>query len=296
MPRSGHRCTCSKLQVQVSSHCTTPLLAQPIGADPPPDVQPNLRTAPPSRPHRACHRAAYAPHAPLRCARVRAWPSGVRCRCAGCCRERVACSRAHAATAVRTGSSALSATDRRSSGGPEHSNWPEPSSSRGRRWTGSRAGSRKPAAQRGRGWTARESLRRNAAAGGRLEEACGATRPGMAGPSAHSLRAGRRLRRSLGSRKPAAQRGRGWSVSGSLRRNAAAGGRLEEACGATRLGVVASSAQSLPTGRRFRRSLRRTHDLTSRYRAREVVRGRSAPALCAKTPRIPQSRRVSDGP
>ena len=228
--------------------------------------------------------------------RARAWPSGVRCRCAGCCRERVACSRAHAATAVRTGSSALSATDRRSSGGPEHSNWPEPSSSRGRRWTGSRAGSRKPAAQRGRGWTARESLRRNAAAGGRLEEACGATRPGMAGPSARSLRAGRRLRRSLGSRKPAAQRGRGWSVSGSLRRNAAAGGRLEEACGATRLGVVASSAQSLPTGRRFRRSLRRTHDLTSRYRAREVVRGRSAPALCAKTPRIPQSRRVSDGP
>ena len=212
MPRSGHMHMQQVTGTGDSSHCTTPLLAQPIGADPPPDVQPNLRTAPPSRPHRACHRAAYAPHAPLRCARVRA-------------RGRAACAVVAPAAAASAWREAARTPQRRCAPARAHCRrqiedpaaGPSTATGRSRPALVDVVG---PGAEPARG-----SLRRNAAGDGRLEKACGATRP-----------------REDGSRKPAAQRGRGWparartaceqgvvsegaSARESLRRNAAGDGR-----------------------------------------------------------------------
>ena len=87
----------------------------------------------------------------------------------------------------------------------------------------------------------------------------------------------------LVARKPAAQTQR--AVVGQ-RKPAAQRMRAVEGAGVQRI---------LGIGR-YRESLRRTHDLASADRAREVVRGRFAPALCAMDPRVPQSRRVVGGP
>ena len=240
MPRSGHMHMQQVTGTGDSSHCTTPLLAQPIGADPPPDVQPNLRTAPPSRPHRACHRAAYAPPPPLMLPRAR-----VAERRALSLRRLLPRARGVKPRARRNGGAHRlerivgdrSKIQRRARAqqlaGAVQLSWTSLDREQSRLEEACGAtrqgmdGSRKPAAQRGRGRTAGGSLRRNAAGDGRperaqlasrasspkeprLEKACGATRPGM-----------------VGERKPAAQRGRRWTARGSLRRNAAGGRRLE---------------------------------------------------------------------
>ena len=133
-----------------------------------------------------------------------------------------------------------------------------------------------------------EACGANAADGRRSAEACGAKDAGSLGCGRSMVawlptvlpRSARsppsRLR--LVSRKPAAQTQR--AVVGQ-RKPAAQRMRAVEGAGVQRI---------LGIGR-YRESLRRTHDLASADRAREVVRGRCAPALPRQTACGAQSRR-----